>query len=165
MTTKEIQLRLLYYLSKRPEFNLVTTNYLQLMPFEADVLLYTKLGYLFEYEIKTNRGDYLKDFKKENSRGIKKHDYINGNGDILNNKYRPNKFYFVTPHNTINVKDVDEKYGLIEVLPSGQVFCSKKPKFLHMDKNFDNNDILSLCRNFAIKQCSKYKNGTESKLY
>jgi hypothetical protein len=72
---KDVQALLLGYISKRPEFNLLTTNYLQIMPFEADVLLYTKLGYLFEYEIKTNKSDLLKDYKKINSRGINKHQF------------------------------------------------------------------------------------------
>lgn len=151
--TKDIQGLLLDYLSKRPEFNLLTTNYLQIMPFEADVLLYTKLGYLFEYEIKTNKADLLKDYKKTNSRGINKHEYLIGKEVILENKYRPNKFYFVAPHGVFNGLDIDQRYGLIEVLQSGQVYCKRKAKFLHIDKNFNNDDVISMCRNFAFKQC------------
>lgn len=150
---KDVQSLLLDYLSKRPEFNLLTTNYLQIMPFEADVLLYTNLGYLFEYEIKTNKTDLLKDYKKINSRGINKHQYLIGNDDILEGKYRPNKFYFVAPHGVFNGLDIDIRYGLIEVLESGQVYCKRKAKFLHRNKKFNNDDILSMCRNFALKQC------------
>ncbi len=49
--------------------------------------------------------------------------------------------------------EIDYRYGLIEVLQSGQVYCKRKAKFLHMDKNFNNDDVLSMCRNFTFKQC------------
>lgn len=164
--TKKIQSLLLNHLKNRPDFNLITTNYSWNLLFEADVYQVTKNLFTVEYEIKTSRGDFLKDFKKskkiynKHTRQydcINKHDLLKNNDiirDKKRNKFLPNKFFFVTPIGLISRNEIDDCYGLIEVLESGQVVISKRPKKLHSEKRLSVDDMLDIARNFSIKQCS-----------
>lgn len=164
--TKEINRLLLNHLRKRPDFNIITTNYSWNLHFEADVYQVKKSGFTVEYEIKCSRGDFLKDFSKskkyfDNSKGsyveFKKHEWLIDKEIACNthqNKFKPNEFYFVCPSGIIKRDEINDRYGLIEILPSGQVCVIKRPKKLHNKKELNNLDLLEIARNFCLKQCS-----------
>lgn len=164
MNTSKIQKLLLNHLSNRQDFNILTTNYSWALHFEADVFQVKKNGFIVEYEIKSSRGDFLKDFKKSkkifnghNYDVVKKHDWLVTDGLMSKsscNKFKPNEFYFVCPSGLISAQEIPKSYGLIHVMESGQVCIMKRPKKLHKRKELSNLDIINIARNFTLKQCS-----------
>lgn len=154
MDTKTIYCHFLKYLSKRDDLLTLTTNLSWELAFEADVLFISKELEITEFEVKTSRGDFLKDkLKKRN--GVLKYDFLDGLNffNLYFQSKRPNKFYYVCPHGMVSRKEIPNNYGLIEVLPTGQVVMSKRAKRLHSNKT-DVDFCLSVSRNFIIKKCN-----------
>lgn len=164
MNTKEIQKYFLNYLKTKPNFLVLTTNYSWDLLFEADVFQITKDRDIVEFEIKTSRGDFLKDKLKNKKifvngkyETILKYDFLLGEtykGSPHYNLKRPNYFYYVTHSNLISKSEIHPSFGIIKVLESGQVFIEKRAKRLHNNKNADDKMVIDVSRNFCLKQCS-----------
>lgn len=119
------------------------TNYSGL-GYEADVLMVTNAGMTYEYEIKTSRADFKKDFSK-----VSKHK-LYGNGKKTLPKYakypgKPNHFYYVCVENLIKPSEIPTYAGLIYITPEGFVHYIKKAPKLHGHKVTDKM-IWSMCR-------------------
>lgn len=93
---------------------------------EMDLLRITKAGYLYEYEIKVSRQDYLKDNDKTTRYG-KKHDSYTS----CSSEYTPNRFFYVVPYDLISETEIPKKYGLIYYRASGSLTLIKNASFLH----------------------------------
>lgn len=81
------------------------------MKSESDVIAINPNGYLFEFEVKLTKADFLKDKDKIisiNRKRINKHKlYEQGGGSAM--------FYFVAPKGILTIDDIPEWAGLIEV--------------------------------------------------
>ena len=62
-TAKEIEIRLAYWFGIRKYVTVPNVSW-GLLPYEADLLILTRSGYVWEVEIKVSRGDLLRDRKK-----------------------------------------------------------------------------------------------------
>lgn len=93
---------------------------------ESDYWALDAKGVAREFEIKISRSDYIVDAKKE------KHQSDKG----------ANYFYYVCPKDLIKKEEVDKRYGLIYIWPTGHVSIEKKPKKLH-DNKFTNWQLLA----------------------
>ncbi len=75
---------------------------------ESDFVTVTRAGYLHEYEIKLTRSDYKRDRKKL------RHKHLSGEMD-LRWTGKPAQFWFVTPPELIDLDELPEYAGLIEI--------------------------------------------------
>lgn len=139
MTSNEIQDILMIESYTKP---IQITNYSGIA-FEADVLMLTKSGMAYEYEVKTSRGDFKKDFTK-----LAKHKiYSNTKPDIIRGrKYprRPNHFYYACKEGLIDVTEIPKYAGLIYVTKDKKLKIIKKAPKLHSHK-FTNEMLWSIC--------------------
>jgi len=95
--------------------------------FESDFMCISKSGYVIECEVKVSRSDYFCDFNKKNYHN-KKHDLLQD----INKKYKPNKFFFVTPKGLIKKEEIPPYAGLIEI-ENGCIYFTKQAPFLHKE--------------------------------
>ena len=116
---------------------------------EADIFAISNAGFMYEFEIKVSRADFIADFKK-----IHKHDSLKKRdaqrtynkwkrGKITDEKYSlitiPNRFYYTVPSELITKDEVPEYAGLICISPEGQFTEAKPAPLLHQYKA---NDII-----------------------
>ncbi len=88
---------------------------------DADYVCVTASGQVYEYEIKTSRSDYLRDFSKL------RHRIYSGNGDRFGAAGRlPNRFWYVTATDVVR-DDLPDFAGWIEVVDGGLVERVKAP--------------------------------------
>lgn len=103
-----------------------------LYPFESDVIILSKAGYITVYEIKLTRSDYFADFKKRK--------YISAIGATRTREYflksghGPNRFYYVYPQGMIKPEEVPDYAGIIQVGESGINDIYRKAPRLHAKK-------------------------------
>lgn len=90
--------------------------------FEADFFRLQSNGYIIEYEIKTSRSDFFRDFLKKD-----KHEQIQSG-------QRCNRFYFVVPTCLVKIAEIPECYGLIYVNEKGEISQIKRAKLLSKEK-------------------------------
>lgn len=139
---------------------------LYVFSWESDKLLWTKSGYIYEFEIKISRADYKNDFKKSEkhiilSYGIseklqrvyeqdlfaKEHerhqwcseDWVRDHYNaerVAKGKRKPNYFYYAVPKGLIDVDEVPKYAGLIWV-DDGILCIKKKAPCLHKEKYTD----------------------------
>ena len=152
MDAKKVEKLLLNHLSKRKDFLVLTTNLSWDLAFEADVFYITKDLKIFEYEIKVSKSDFNRDYKKSKL-GVSKYDFLDCNKNITPHydSKRPNKFYYVCPSGLINKNEIPSNYGLIHIMPSGQVATIKHSKTLHENKTTIDMS-LKVARNFCLKK-------------
>lgn len=114
--------------------NKVMCNNFGWMYGEADVIAVTKSDLLVEYEIKLSKSDFKADFKKR-----AKHLRYSG----IKHRRKgwlgiPNRFYYVTTPGLLELSDIPEYAGLIEIDSSLPDHCSaktlKKAPLIHSDK-------------------------------
>lgn len=110
MTEYEICLRMLHYFRNRTDILLIPNIFVG--HFEIDLLQLSKAGMTTEYEIKISKADFKKDAEKSftdrNFIKTKKHDYLrSGQGS--------NYFYFILPKGIIDISEVPDFAGLIEL--------------------------------------------------
>ena len=129
MNSKDIQDVLMIDNYSKP---LQITNYSGI-GFEADVLMITKAKLVYEYEIKTSRADFKKDFTK-----ISKHKiYSDKNPHLVkqrNYPKKPNYFYYVCVEGLIKVSEIPSYAGLIYITKKGLSKEIKKAPKLHSYK-------------------------------
>lgn len=92
----EIQRKLINWCVKS-SYDIVIPNFF-VNTYEMDVFKLTANGYIFEYEIKISKQDFLRDFKKG------KHETIH---------HQCNRFFFVVPEGLIESKEIPNKYGVV----------------------------------------------------
>ncbi len=112
---------------------IIPNFYYSLNQYEADLISITQAKFVHECEIKISKSDFKADFKN------KKAKHYNMQNDVKNKRKRlPNYFWFVAPENIINVKDIPEYSGLIEIKKSPQdhYYCAiiKQAPRLHNHK-------------------------------
>jgi len=105
-----------------PHTNFIGHNLFVLKsPWESDCISVTKTLMYTEYEIKVSRSDFKNDFNKVSSKygnGVNKHKYY---AERVFRKWRgsniprPKYFYFVTPKGLLNLSDVPDHCGLLEL--------------------------------------------------
>lgn len=111
---------------------------------EADVLGINSNDFLYEYEIKTSRGDFRNDFKKtkkhkkleDQKSGVYK--YIREKGQRTKEKrvmfHIPNRFYYACKKGLIKPEEIPKYAGLIYVDERGGYEEILKAPLLHKDK-------------------------------
>lgn len=87
--------------------------------YEADAIHFLENGHCWEFEIKIKKFDFFNDFDK-----TQKHE------NLKNGVQCANRFYYVTPFDLLDVKDIPEYAGLIEV-NENRVRIKKVAKVLH----------------------------------
>lgn len=102
MTERQIQDILSVNYMSNPEFKIPG---LYIYYWESDLILVSKAGYAYEFEIKISKSDFNADFKK-----TKRHKDMNNP-----QKDGPNYFYYVCPEGVIDPNDVPKYAGLIYV--------------------------------------------------
>ena len=105
-----------------PHTNFVGHNLFVLKsPWECDCISITKTLMYTEYEIKTSKSDFKIDFQKVSckySNGINKHEYYS---EEQFRKWRreeiprPKYFYFVTPKDLLDLSEIPDHCGLLEL--------------------------------------------------
>lgn len=114
MKTTEIQDALLTeYHSLRP---LALTNYSGVTGYEADVIMISNSGFSYEYEIKTSRADFKKDFSKISKHKHLQNPTIKPGKYSRNYPYAPNYFYYVCVEGLIKPSEVPKYAGLIYIV-------------------------------------------------
>jgi cell division protein FtsI/penicillin-binding protein 2 len=139
---------------------------LYVFPWESDKLIWTKAGYIYEFEIKISRADYRNDFKHKADKHLLFSSKIKKQPESLQqdlfanlqkreqkkypqitveqakrrcypeNTKLPNYFYYVVPEGLIRVEEVPEYAGLIWI--QDDWFCvKKKAPCLHKEKYTD----------------------------
>lgn len=129
MNSKQIQDLLMIFMDTKP---IQITNYSGI-GYEADVLMVTKARMVYEYEIKTSRADFKKDFSK-----ISKHKIYSSDRPYMvkhrNYPKKPNHFYYVCTEGLIKPSEIPSYAGLIYISPEGFVRYIKKAPKLHNHK-------------------------------
>jgi len=149
MTEADIQKRLMY--AWHVQSMLCTTGMFLWEGFECDFARVTRASYLYEYEIKVTRPDFLADFKKKAGRlGPTKHEMIQEGRSPL--KY----FSFVSPKGVLKQEDIPERYGWYEVNDEKYYYNSLerrvRPKVLPNAKPLSQEEILKI----ALKVCNRW---------
>lgn len=110
---------------------LAITNYSGITGYEGDVMMVSPSGFVTEYEVKTSRADFKKDFSKINKHGrllkpntpSKKWGY----------PYAPNYFYYVCIDGLIKKNEIPPYAGLIYIV-NGIPVIIVRAKRLHSYK-------------------------------
>ena len=123
-----------------PHTNFIGYNLFPLKsPWKSDRLSITKTLMYTEYEIKLTKQDFHNDFKKVSckySNGINKHEYYaedqfrKWRGEEIP---RPKYFYFVTPKDLLDLSEIPDHCGLLE-LGSYKLRVKKKAPVLKSKK-------------------------------
>lgn len=145
MTTNEISDIIITDLVNR-QFPIFLTTYAGCGMDEADVLGVNRNGFMYEYEIKRSKSDFLADFKNKphKHRKFKERKAIHiydewKKGKKTGNRFEriliPNRFFFVCEDNLISKDEVPEYAGLIYVNPQTQTTLEvKSAPLLHRNK-------------------------------
>jgi len=127
------------------EYTLIDRHHIATIPnmngffrWEADLISVTRSGYIHAFEVKTNKADYKRDFRK------KKHDLL------TYNVWSPNYFWYAIYGFDVDKDSLPENYGLI-VLENNKNFSMKlairivkDAKMLHRGK-MDDKKFEKLC--------------------
>ena len=130
---------------------------------ESDFFCINRKLMAFECEIKISRQDFKKDFDKS-----KKHNVL----QEKEYKFRPNKFYYVTPKDLIKLEEIPKYAGLIYI--DNNVKIIKRAPLLHSEpfekwyticeklfyRNFDMHNEL-----YGLKKRNKHLEEIETKYY
>ena len=111
----------------------ITTRFTGMGLQECDVISVSKSDYIYEYEIKTSRADFKKDFIKE------KHTHMinESSTKVVRGQtlyLLPNYFTFVVPFGLVSEEEVPEYAGLMYMNDDSSFTVVKKPKLLHKVK-------------------------------
>lgn len=130
---------------QRRSFPVFTTTAHVDMMHEADVFAINGTEYMWEFEIKTSRGDFKGDFKKKrkhhylSTRFAFKRKYLKDKNGKRTKEWRPlfyipNRFYYVCEEGMIEKNEVPEYAGLIYVTKKGEYKEQKRAPLLHKEK-------------------------------
>ena len=104
---------------------------------EMDVISISKADYIYEYEVKISKSDFIADFKKPKHKlfteKISVKNYIKeGVQEVW--FYTPNYFYFVVPKDLVTIDMIPDYAGLIYVNELFGFDIIKKAPLLHKNK-------------------------------
>lgn len=141
MTEKSIRDKLLSYFYKDASTRLMIENVF-IFDWESDFFILQRNNFCVEFEIKISKSDFKADFNKEDKHiflktGIvTKKKYVSNQLQLIQTKsnHRPNKFYYVTPHGLLNIDDIPEYSGLIEIDKWDRINLIKKAPFIHKER-------------------------------
>lgn len=125
MTTNEIADVIINNLSSR-SFPIFLTTFSSCGFDEADVLGINNIGYIYEFEIKRSRNDFLAEFKNKNYKHKKLKEksatktyniYVKGKrtDDTITHIIIPNRYYFACEKHLISLREIPEYCGLIYI--------------------------------------------------
>lgn len=111
---------------------------------EADVFSINKNGYMYEFEIKRSRSDFLADFKNKKYKHqlLKERDAVRMYSKYVNGKrtaetemhiHLPNRFFFACEPGLISPQELPEYCGLVYITANGLEEV-KVAKLLHRNK-------------------------------
>jgi len=103
LTEATIQKRLNHFFASHKYY----ADGLYVFEWESDKLIWTKAGYIYEFEIKISRADFKNDFKHK----ADKHVILQGS----DGHRRPNYFYYAVPTGLIEPDEVPDYAGLIYI--------------------------------------------------
>jgi len=126
---------------------------------EMDICKLTNTDYIYEYELKVSRGDFLKESKNfiENKDRQKymKHKFMQTLYEEKKFKTRsrktykvPNKFYFVCPKDMIKIDEILPYHGLIYIDENNNFEVVREASFLHKNK-VDNKTIFRMLKTLS----------------
>jgi len=146
--SKNIEAAMCMYLYEKSH-SPISTRFTGMGLQECDVISISKSDYIYEYEIKTSRADFKKDFIKEKHTHIIKEKYTKTvKGELI--YLLPNYFSFVTPKDLIKIEEVPDYAGLIYMNDDYSFEVIKKPKLLHKTKA-NNEFIRKIAHNLSCK--------------
>jgi hypothetical protein len=120
-------------------------NCLAVISFEADMLRVTHSRYLYSYEIKTSRSDFLRDSNKYHVRKLNKEYEFEHASDRV-----PNKFFYVTTKGIVTASDIPAWAGWIEIDENKSIQTQKNAPYLHKNK-ININDACKLMRAISYR--------------
>ena len=129
MKTQELTDRLVQHLKSYHENRrAIIANVIPLRWYECDVLAFTKDGLFNEYEIKTSRSDFLKEFGIRSSKA-EKHAKM-----AVGHPLGPSTYTIVVPTMDIVEPDLVPPYAEVYVLIDGiKWFVAKSGRWLHKE--------------------------------
>lgn len=141
--TNEIEDKIIQSLCDR-QFPIFLTKYDGRGMSEIDVLGIGNNGYMYEFEIKISRSDFLAEFKNKKTKHnnlknrnciYKYNEWVNGKktDNIIEHIIIPNRYYFVCPEYLISEHEIPEYAGLIYISEIGY-YEVKNAKLLHRNK-------------------------------
>ncbi|MFA5715025.1 MAG: hypothetical protein WC998_04765 [Candidatus Paceibacterota bacterium] len=144
MTTNEIADMVLRDLCSK-HFPIFLTTFAGRGLWESDVFGINKNGYMYEFEIKRSRSDFLADFrnKEHKHRLFKERNAIRiydewkdgkRTGNTYENIQIPNRFFFVCEEGLLLKNDIPEYAGLITIAPVMGLTERKNAPLLHRNK-------------------------------
>ena len=156
-------LRALIYKVRKSGHEIVIPNF-YFGKWEMDLFRLLNTGYLSEYEVKTSRADFRKDFKKQthdikyninnpSGKRFVKENFQNKHEQIRAGNYPANKFFFVVPAGMVKPDEVPDYAGLIYYISDewGGRFETIKPgKFIH--KNKPEIDLEQICKSLCYRE-------------
>lgn len=107
-------------------------NNLYVFGWESDYLALTRSGYWHEIEVKISKADFRKDFEKKD-----KHESLN----FVTGKL-PNYFSYCAPKGVLNIGDIPNYAGFIEIDEYGCMRTEKLPPKLHSHKILDELNLI-----------------------
>ena len=107
LTEQSIQQRLNYFFASYK----YKADGLYVFSWESDKLIWTKSGYIYEFEIKISRSDFKNDFKHKKE----KHIVLASTIDRDKGKRMPNYFYYAVPTGMLEPDEVPPYAGLIYI--------------------------------------------------
>lgn len=151
--TDRIKINFLKWLIDRSTGYAIPNYYLR-SAWECDVLVLSKNNFLTEYEIKTSVADFKKDFQKG-----KRYAHYFSNGRLkhhtISNGERTNRFFFVVPTGLLDISQIPDYAGLIEVGERWRdVEQVKNAKWLHKNK-VDNRIYKDILDKFYLRYVNK----------
>lgn len=148
MNSNEIQQGLICF-ARANTSDIVVPNY-YIGRYECDLLKITKVGHLYEYEIKVSRADFKKDAEKA-YRSYRTGETVTKHTEILNGK-RCHRFYFVVPEGLVNPAEVPDGFGLIYACVNKYLsFKIVKISKLFKAKNCDDDMYRHIACNLTFK--------------
>ena len=136
MTTNEIADVIIKSMVER-QFPIFLTTFAGRGMDEADVFGINNNGFMYEYEIKRSRADFLSEFKNKDGKHRKLADRISSKTyDVWKKGKRtdeketfiiiPNRFYFACEEGLIKPEELPEYAGLVYIDPTINQFTEKK---------------------------------------
>ena len=126
MKTKDVQIAIGRLALENGHVPVIQNVKYLIASWELDVVSFTERGFMYEYEVKVSRSDFLADAKKK-VRKFQLYEARHSKNWLM----IPNFFSYCCPENLIQKDEIPEYAGLYWVTAEGRVIEKKRPKRLH----------------------------------